>query len=70
MMNLSSIMGSEPLRIAYLLYHVSILHYYRITMDVLLRKFKCTHTGFVPGIVLPDYEEQTQEEYYSADPAN
>ena len=75
MMNLSSIMGSEPLLIAYPLHHISILHYYSITMDVLLSTFKCTHIGFVPGIVLPDYEEQPQEEYYEEeyyndDPAN
>ena len=44
-------------------------------MDIFLSTFKCSHIGFVPGIVLPDYEEQPQEEYYEEeyytdDPAN
>ena len=43
-------------------------------MDVLLSTFKCPHIGFVHGIVLADYEEQAQEEYYEEyytdDPAN
>ena len=33
-------------------------------MDVLLSTFKRTHFGFAPGICIPDYEEQPQEEYY------
>ena len=33
-------------------------------MDVLLSTFKRTHFGFVPGIYLPDFEEQSQEEFY------
>ena len=44
-------------------------------MDYLLSTFKWTDIGFVPGIVLPDYEEHPQEEYYeeeyyTKDPAN
>ena len=33
-------------------------------MDVWLSTFKRTHFGFAPGICIPDYEEQPQEEYY------
>ena len=33
--------------------------------------FKCTHNGFVPGIVaMPDFEEHYAEEEYGADDAN
>ena len=51
MMNLSSVMGSEPLSIAYPIHpdkHVAL--YISFIPDVLLSTFKRTHYGFVPGI--------------------
>ena len=62
MMNLSSIMGSKTLCIAYPFHQISILAFLSDIQDVLLSTFKCTHIGFAPGIYLPDYEEQPQEE--------
>ena len=55
MMNLISIMGSEPLSMAYLLHQISIYAFLRDYQDVLLSTFICIHLfcfGFVPGIAL------------------
>ena len=63
-MNLSSVMGSEPLFMAYPFHDISILHYLSFIQGVLLSTFKRTHYGFVPGIVLPDLENHLQEEFF------
>ena len=55
--------------------NISMLHYISFIMGVLLSTFKCTHISLFPCIVLPDFEEQTPEDYYEEesfedDPAN
>ena len=64
MMNLSSVMGSEPLCTAYPFHRYKHTAFLSAIQDVLQSTFKCTHFGFAPGIYLPDFEEQPQEEFY------
>ena len=64
MMNLSSVMGSETLFMAYPFHDIRILHYLSFIQGVLLSTFKRTHYGFVPGIVLLDLENHLQEEFF------
>ena len=64
MMNLSSMIGSEPLSRPTHSTDICILHYISVIHDALQSTFKCTHFGFAPGIYFPDFEEQPQEEFY------
>ena len=71
MMNLSSVMGSEPLCIAYPFHQYKHTAFYiSFIQGVLQSTFKFTHIGFVPGIYLPDLEEQPQEEFYEEEYAD
>ena len=42
---------------------ISMMHFISVIQDVLLSTFKRTHYGFSPGIYLPDFKEQFQEEF-------
>ena len=64
MMNLSSVMGSEPLIIAYPFHLYKHIALYTHHSGCLAEYIQMYSLWFCPGIYLPDFEKQSQEELY------